>query len=373
MIMVTNRVGKPYAVLPFVGDPHKVEMIYEIARDKSPESRKELMQLVCDILQVGGTTRESELVADILIELLQQAEKDLRLALSMRLSHMQTVPLRLVLELANDEIEIASPVLKNSPVLGDMDLIYIIKSKSAEYWRVIAQRKNLSDFVVETLAETGDFGTAIQIVENNDLTLNERTLLVLSDLAQGNEALSTPLLRRDEITKDIADKLYMYVGERMKSFIRDHYSEMIIDLVDAVDQTVEDFTEQGEEDKREERRQNLTKDASAMMHKGALNVHDMMDILRSGQVDVFQAQFAAYTGLDMSFVSDMIQQASGQKLALACKAFGINKADFVSFYLLTSKMRENGAIANVNAISKSTAYYERVDAELARRIVTGAV
>src|SRR5262245_34641947 len=110
-------------------DSHK---LYGLAKDKKPMARAELTSAVSDLLDMDLSPRESELIADVLIALMRQAEKDLRLALAERLSVSDKAPLRLILQISNDDIDIAAPVLRNSNVLGDLDLIYIIKSKSAE-------------------------------------------------------------------------------------------------------------------------------------------------------------------------------------------------------------------------------------------------
>lgn len=293
-IMELDYVGRQPSAPPFLGGIQKVDEIYNMARDRNPQARRDLMQVVCSILQMKVSARESELVADVLIELLRQAEKDLRMALSIRLSAMEDVPLRLVLQLANDEIDIARPVLRDSPVLGEFDLVYIIKSKGAEYWQAIAQRKNLTSLVMETLVETKDFTTALAILQNNSIELTEPILLALSDMARGSDVLSAPLLRRKEISKEMIDSLYMVVGENLKAYIREHHSTMTVALVNAVDKTVQSFVMEGE-DKAHPSKDHADSEfmhAKAMMLAGKLDVNVMLETLRMAQLKVFKIQLA---------------------------------------------------------------------------------
>lgn len=370
-IMELDFVGRPQPALPFLGKMQDVEQIYDMARDKSPQGRRDLMQLVCGILKVEVGARESELVADILIELMRQAEKDLRMALSLRLSTMENVPLRLVLQMANDEIDVARPVLIDSPVLGDFDLVYIIKSKGVEYWRAIAARKQMGDMVMDTLVETKDFEVALTILQNNAVKLTEKSLLALSDMAQGSDILSAPLLRRSEITKDIIDRLYMCVGENLKAYIRENLCGVQIDMVDeAVDLAVQDLTEQdagGAAVQKDE----LFLQARDMMLAGKLDVGVMLETLRIAHLKLFRAQFAVYCGVPLWFVDEAIHQNTGQKLAVACKAHKINKPDFVSIFLLTAKARDKGRLAEVNDITRAVSYFDRVDPAQATYILNG--
>ena len=116
---IAESTHKPLSIAGRLGD---VGQLYDLARDKNPRARAELTHEIGSILEADVTDREGEMVADVLVELLRQAETDLRQALSEKLSLLDNVPLRLVLQLANDEIEIAQPVLTHSPVLGEFDL-----------------------------------------------------------------------------------------------------------------------------------------------------------------------------------------------------------------------------------------------------------
>ncbi|MDB5490479.1 MAG: hypothetical protein JWO78_328, partial [Micavibrio sp.] len=116
---------------------YESQKLYSLASDETPAARAELTGAIAALLEKDLPVGERELVSDLLINLMRQAEKDLREALSERLSTMEHAPLRIVLHMANDEISIARPVLRHSPVLSDLDLMYIIKSKDASYWQEI--------------------------------------------------------------------------------------------------------------------------------------------------------------------------------------------------------------------------------------------
>ena len=109
--------------MPMLVKLHDSHKLYSLAQDKQPLAQSELSTAMAELLDMQTTPREEELIADVLIGLMRQAEIDLREALSEKLSIMENVPLRLALHIANDEISVAKPVLKNSIALGDLDLI----------------------------------------------------------------------------------------------------------------------------------------------------------------------------------------------------------------------------------------------------------
>ncbi len=346
-------------------DSHK---LLGLAKDRQPLARAELVSAVSDLLGMELSPRETELVSDVLIALMRQAEKDLRQALAERLSVIDNVPLRLILQIANDEIDIAAPVLRNSNVLGDMDLIYIIKSRTAAHWQAIATRAKLSEHVMNVLAETKEIGTALALAENMNITLTERTLTVLSDIAQGNEDLAGPLLRRDEVSDELAGKLYKYVGAQLKRYIAQNYAVKSELLAEAIDEIIFELAEEPSQGEFMPTA-SMIKAAERFRDKGLLTAQMMIGTLKRGQTQSFIAQFAKFTGLTPETIISILHQPTGQGLAVACKAFGIIKTDFVSLFLLTNRIRSREKMVDVKDINSALGYYDRIKQDIALDII----
>ncbi len=350
----------------------EAKQLYGLARDKTPASRAKLASSIGSLLEMEVSPRESEMVADVLVELLRQAERDIRQALSEHLAVMDHIPLRLVLQLANDEIDIAKPVLKESKVLGDMDLIYIIKAKSPEYWRVIATRKQMGDRVVDMLADTGDYETALNLVENIDVRLTEHASLQISDLAQNHEELALPLLRREDISREVASRLYEFVGEEIKQYIVKNYEIDAQQILQTVDHMVLEFRD-GNDASEFRPEEHMLGAARAFKQKGKLDTKLMIATLRRGQFRSFVAQFSVFTNLDLKTTAQILMQSHGQGLAIACKAYEISKEDFVSMFLLTNQFRNHGRMVNTQEMAKAVTYYNRIEVSVAQQIIRNSV
>lgn len=357
---------------PFLVRLYDSQKLYELARDKKPAARAMLGDAVCELLEIKLSEKEKVLVAEVLIELIRQAGRDLRAALSERLSVMDDVPLRVILHLANDDIDIATPVLKDSPVLGDMDLIYILKSKDIEYWRVIAAREKMGRRVIDMLAESEDFETAITLLENKQITLGEKALTALSDLSRGHKDLAAPLLRREEVTAEIAAALYEFVGRGLKDYILERYPVEHRVLAEAVDDIVEelegaaagaDIMPTGA----------MIKSAEHFQSRGKLTPKLMLNTLRRKQFQPFVAQFSVFTGLSPDIIGELLLQTSGQGLAIACKAYDIEKSDFMSIYFLTHDLRRAGHNMDIKDMNKAVGYFTRIDPAIASDIMRNSV
>lgn len=371
--MDLNFLDKTSAVTPLLVRLYDSQKLHSLANDEKPLARAELTSAVSELLEMELSPKESELIADILIGLMRQAEKDLREALAERLAVLDNVPLRLILQLANDEISIAAPILSKSRVLGDVDLIYIIKSKGADYWQAIARRKDMSDQIINMLADTRDLGTAIELAENTNIALTQHALTVLSDLAQKSDALAAPLLRRDEVTPELAKALFEYVGEEIKAQISVLYGIEANSVITAMDDIVTEMAASGEATNQFVPSETMIKAAERYKQKGLLTSKLMIGTLRRGQIAAFIAQFSKYTGLPVQTIVEILSQASGQGLAIACKAFGIEKEDFVSIFLLSNRVRNHGQMVQINDLNKAINYYGHIKVEAAKNIIENSL
>ena len=74
----------------------------------------------------------------------------------------------------------------------------------------------------------------------------------------------------------------------------------------------------------------------------------LLQLLRQGEVSLFEAGFARFTGLRKTLVSRLLYETDGESLAVACKATGIDSATFMKIYdytrhgRLTAQAPKNG-------------------------------
>lgn len=366
--MDLNFLDQSSDITPLLVKLYDQQKLYSVAQDNKPIARNALAAGIVELLSHDLSARESEAISDILIELVRQAEKDLKVAVSERLAAVDKVPLRLALQIAHDNIDVAAPLLQSCPVFGDLDLIYIIKSKPAPYWRVIAGRTGMSDQVVNALVDTGDLKTAVNLAENMAITLNDHALSVLSDMAQGQETLAQPLIRRPDVSPTLAKALYEYVGEAFKQQMREEnpaFSAMIDEVVENV-QAELSGSGVSEADQHLETAQN-------MAERGLLNMTAMIDGLKRGQYQTFVAQFSVYTGVRMAIVEEVLKQESGQGLAIICRASDLVKPDFLSIYLLSRKTHRAGEAMNAATLNKAATYYDRLTQDVASAILKDSI
>lgn len=355
-------------VNPLLLNLYDTRTLYRLAEDRTPEARLELCNTVADLLMASNKPQEKELVADILIVLIRQSEQDLKMALAERMSVMDDIPLRLALQLVNEEIEVAAPILRRSRALNDLDLLYIIQSRSSEYWEVIAAREDLREAVVDALAETRDLPTAKVLVANDNVRLTRHAADLIGELALGDDDLARPLLARADVPPELARKLYSYVAEDIKKVIRANPALLSAGVVETVEDVISEFT--GETESSFKPSSAMLRAADMFLERGQLSPLLMVRTLKRGQVASFIAQFSRFCNLPVPVVIAVLQQKNGQGLAIACRAYQVSRDDFTAMFMLTRRVANLGGLVDPNDIHRAIAYYDRISVALARRLLS---
>ncbi len=370
--MTFELLEKTPQVNPLLVRLYDTHNLYNLAGSKDSEAASmELTTIMVDLLNVRLNDRESELITDVLLALMKQAEVDLKVALAERLASMDHISLRMVLAMANDEISVADPILRNSPVLQDLDLLYILQAKGVEHGRAMAHRKHLGPEIINVLADTKDFEIAVNLSENDGLKLTEHAYTIFTDMAKGHDALAKPLLARTDLPKDVASKLYHFVGDELKKSLTRRYgidAQVAVAVLDDITmEMVTDETELSHCDR-------LLAMAQNQVARGEMNASVMIATIRRGQYATFLAQFSAYCAVSKETAKTILRQTTGKALAITCKAKDITKADFVSMYLLTERFRSgsNGAtkrLVNHKELTRIMTMFDEINAEQARTIL----
>lgn len=346
---------------------HDKQRLYMLAHSDDVEAREELAGIMADLLAIDLKDSEIELITDVLLNLVSKAEKDLRAAIAERVAAMPQLPLRMALSFVNDDIEVASPILRMAKVLNDMDLIYIIKSQTTEYWQEIAKRENMSAVIVDILADTNDEETARVLIENETAQLTYHSMNVFSDMSENSEALAASLLTREDIPETLIQKVYGFVGEELKEKIKNEYAiAEAKQLVDVIEDITFELVER--EGVKEEPTGDMIVAAEMMMKKGALSPHVMVQNLKRGQLKNFIAMFSVYAGISSETFAEMLSQDNGQGLAIACKALSVLKPDFINIYLLTAKMRDSLMIKQ-DQLNRALNYFDAIEVAEAKSIL----
>ncbi|WP_394801898.1 DUF2336 domain-containing protein [Rhizobium halophilum] len=118
--------------------------------------------------------RQATLLA--MCHLLSDPAPQVRLALAQALADSPQAPRSVILTLAEDQPEIACTVIAQSPVLIESDLVDLAATGGLITCGLIAARSHVSRATSAALAEVGDEGTILLLLENANAEISRRSL-----------------------------------------------------------------------------------------------------------------------------------------------------------------------------------------------------
>lgn len=335
------------------------KFLLQCAQDPSPEARTALAKAVSTFFDEHTLNEtQQKLASGILMNLIRQAEIDLKQALAERLASAENIPQELIVYLANDDISVARHVLLASPVLNDIDLMYVITSKGEEHWQTIAGRPNLSPMVTDRLIDTGDTRTMINLVANTQVTLQKGSMKKLAKAALGSEELQMPLLRRPEVDAELATDLYLVVSEALRREVSTRFKLQ----EHAVAQSLETLVHELSHEARGITRFTPQMEALAkrIKERKEINPDLMIRTLRRGQVGFFISLFAEQVGMSPDNIVKLIQKDAGRPFVIACRSMGMMKSEFASIFLLSRGIRTGDKIVDQRELAMALKYYDSV-------------
>lgn len=335
------------------------KQLLQYAQDTTEGGRARLAKAVSHFFEETQLSDvEERLASEILINLLRQAETDLKEALSERLATLDCAPSELIIFLANEQISVARPVLLHSPVLNDVDLMYIITSKGFDHWRSIAQRERLSPFVADKLVDTEDTGTILNLLDNQRAQLQHASVKKIARVALRSEELQAPLLRRPEVSADVAVDLYMVVSDALRREITQRFNVQPHVIEQAVEGIVHELSAAAK-GARETTPEMLAL-AKKFQDRGDISPDLMIRTLRRGQVGFFIALFAEKTGIPAQSIVKLIQKDAGKPFVVACRSLGMMKSEFASIFLLSRGIRTGDKIVDQRELAMALKYFDAI-------------
>lgn len=169
--------------------------VERLISDPSAESRAATMLRVAAAYG-SDELAESEraLALAIIHAVLPGVDLALRRQLAESLQNTPHLDHALALQLAKDVIEVATPILSNSPVLTDADLVEIVTGTSPAHIRAVTERSHLSTEVTSAIVQYGDEAAILRVAANNNASISadgfHRIMSRFPDHSRLNETLS---------------------------------------------------------------------------------------------------------------------------------------------------------------------------------------
>lgn len=333
--------------------------LLDLAREHTPESRGRLVDslgaFVVDRTE-NHSPAEQALAGDILRKLLHETELTVRRRLAERLAKEKLAPFDLVLELARDDIEVARPVLLESDVLRDSELVEVIQQKTMQHRLAIAMRQRVSEAVSAALVDSDEDEVAKTLLENPGAKIGRDSFEKLVERSRRSVPLHEPLLRRTDLEPELAGRMYAWVSAALRRHIAQNFDvdPSLLDraIEDSLDAVAADHAKRAADGGPDQRI------AAALVDRKDDDPSLLLNLLRAGEVALFEAMFARLTGLKPTLARRAIYEPGGRALAVACRASGIEKPIYAAIFLLARKARPGDKSVDPKELPGALSFYD---------------
>ena len=246
-----------------------------------------------------------------MIHLLDDPSSAVRFALSESLAEEPSAPRAVVLALAEDQPDIACPVITFSPVLTDMDLVDIAGRGSSMTRGLIAARPELGRGVAAAIAEIGDTAEAVILLENDSADLSRYVLKRLAERHARSCEVRNLLLDREDLPAEARDVLVREISRALAGslLVQATLSAPRIAYLTEEAATLATLRLVGNALSNE-----IPLLVQTMREDGRLTSAFLMHALCSGRIEFFAAAMTDLSGLDDRRVRSIM--ATGRKHAI---------------------------------------------------------
>ena len=347
-----------------------LEELFALAQDKSTEGRQSLFINMRDLFLDGGSSvsdRERALMSEILRRLVHDVEIKLRRSLAEKLSKRSDTPHALIVELANDDYEVAHPILMESNVLQDVDLIETIKHRTMEHQLAISMRKNLSEDVSEALVGTGQEDVIASLLNNHGAKVSRHVMDYLVSESKRVDSYQNPLVHRPDLPPELAERMSWWVSAALREYISENFNLDLGELDDAIETaTSEQFGTKPETSAPATKADELVDRLSDL---GEVDVSFLVKALRQGEISLFESAFCKLTGLKLKLLRRILFEPGGEALVLLCRAIDLGGETFNELFELSRRAKDSTQEVTREQKERLLALYDKTKPADAKRIL----
>jgi uncharacterized protein (DUF2336 family) len=319
--------------------------------EPAPRSRaraallKRLADVVC-LPTSRVNTFERAVTADLLVEILREAETDDRARVARRLANLTEIPPTLVRLLLRDAFEVSDVLLEHGGALSDVDLLDCVRNASLPHRRVIAMRRGVSAIVCEALVDRMEPTVVEALLRNSQSQLSADSVETLVAASRQAPELIPLMLKRPELRPSHAYVLFWWADTEARRTIlqrfavsREVMQEAAGDVfplaaaenwIDPLSRKALQFIE---------RRQ---RNRGAIEKSPYGSLEEAVDAVREGMTRELVEELSYLSGVKPMTGAKILTDPGGEALAILCKATGLSRAALRTLWRSLKQREDDG-------------------------------
>ena len=338
-----------------------------VAEPDAPKfrARHVLMRRLADVVCLPESrinAFERAVTADLLVEMLREAEPADRTRVARRLSILAEVPNSLVRLPIIDEIEVARPLIEDCEALSDTDLLYCARHGRSAHRLALAARKSLPAILSEELVDGIDIPVVEALLKNLKAAISQPALESAVALSQAHPVLIPWILRRPELRPSSAYVMFWWADSEVRRTILSRFGVNREIMQDMASDVFAMAAAEGWQDPLSrkalqfiERRQ---RNRAAIEKSPYVSLEAAIaDAAERGMTRKMAEEIAYMSGLKPSTGAKLLRDAGGEGLAVLCKATGLSKKALRALWrALRRPMRDETGHVHPDLANVLTAY-----------------
>jgi len=330
----------------------------------SVDRRLDTLRRVCDLFETGASMysdEQVELFDDVIGRLADSIEARARIELSNRLAPIANAPLKVVKNLAADDmIEVAGPMLAQCARLDDEDLIGSARGKGQGHLLAISQRASLSEAVTDVLVTRGDREVVHSVARNGGARFSDAGYGVLVERSAGDDALAQHVGIRADIPRRHFVNLLAKASDTVQRKLvaanpqaADHIRHVVADIEGKLKAAqARDYTAAGAR-------------VEALRRAGKLGESEVHSFAKSENFEETAVALSLLSGLPIEAVEQALLDERPDMVLILAKAMGYSWATAKLVLLL----RTDGRGAAQHDLDLALQSFDRLQVSTAQRAV----
>ena len=344
---------------------NRLERLINLANESGSEQRRNLLSEITSIFledTESYSDLENQYFGDIMSKVAFDLEQEVREELANCLSNEISAPHDLIMRLAQDDISVAKPIIEKSSVLNDKDLVEIATTKSQDHLLAMTQRSDISETVTEALVSHGSDQVLEGVVKNTGACISQTTMARVVERSQNNERIQAPLIERPDLPFEMMQGMFEQVSMDLKQKILKQTKEIAPEKLDEMLTSVRaKFDRKGKIRKRVLSKPELF--VQDLEDQGKLKEEILITLIRAKKFPEFLVAFGKLADIDFTTAKRLVEDVSGEGLAVACKASQFDRSTFSSVLLALSQ----GTERTIDETYKLINLYDRIELPVAQR------
>ena len=294
-----------------------------LVRHPDPEKRTNAALRICRTYRAAELSdKEKTFAHDLLKFMAQDAVAMVRRALAITLKNSPALPRSVAIKLASDIDDIAIPILENSPVFTEEDLIEVLRSRAASKVTAVARRPIVSGNLVREIVRYGDSLAVAEVAANDGAIIDEKTAEDILEFYHNDDLIKEAFISRTDLPVRIMEKLITQVSEEAAVILNREHNINALEAIEIGNKARERATiELVEDDFRERELREFTEH---LLQNGRLTPSFIIRAIGLGRMSVVKYALACMAGVSPNKADLMLFDAGPFGLKSLCILAGLS-------------------------------------------------